>query len=80
LLLDQTGEVLAQQLAQHLVGHCCVGLAHHAVAELPLDRADSGLGVWPLVVSLKVLFPVKLKEVDTVAKLVQAIFRTINVN
>src|SRR5262249_9116441 len=56
--------VVAEDLAEHFVDHRGVGLAHHRVAELPLDRAEGRFRVAPLVVLRQVLFPVELKEVE----------------
>jgi hypothetical protein len=37
LLLNQTGQVMAKELANHFVDHRRVGLADYGIAKFPLD-------------------------------------------
>src|SRR6266700_929537 len=50
LFLDQTAEVMAEELAQDFIDHRRVGLGANRVPQLPLDHAERGLRVAALVV------------------------------
>ncbi len=64
LFLNQTRQVVAEELAEDFVDHRIIGLAPHRIAELPFDGGERAFHVAALVVVRHVLFLIELEIVE----------------